>query len=67
MTIRYINVSVGSALANGDVVIEHKGKGTAQGNSVSLAYDDAVVTKKNQLLAAVRNILVAVQSDKDLT
>lgn len=68
MTIQYINVAVGSTLANGDVGIVPKGKNAGtQASHVSLAYDDSVVTKKNQLLAAVRTILTQVASDSSLT
>lgn len=68
MTIQYINVAVGKTLANGDITIQPKGKNAgAQASNVSLAFDDAVVTTKNQLLAAVRNILTQVQSDSSLT
>lgn len=67
MTIRYFNATVGATLKNGDIAIESKGKGVAQANHVSLAYDDAAVTTKNQLLAALRSILLSVQSDSSLT
>lgn len=68
MAIRYYNVAVGTALKNGDISVEGKSKGgTAQGNHVSLAYDDTVVTSKNQLLAGVRAILAQIQSDSSLT
>lgn len=68
MTIQYFNVAVGKTLANGDIAIVPKGKNAGtQMSNVSLAYDDAVVTTKNQLLAAVRNILAQVQSDAALT
>jgi hypothetical protein len=68
MTVRYYNVSVGTALKNGDIAVEGKSKGgAAQLNHVSLAYDDSVVTSKNQLLAGVRAILAQVQSDSSLT
>lgn len=67
MTIQYINVTVGKTLANGDVVVTSKGKGTAQVSHVSLAYDDAVVLSQNALLAAVRQILLDVQASSGLT
>jgi hypothetical protein len=54
MTIQYLNVSVGTALANGDIPTVHKGGGTAQVGHVSLAWDDATVTKQSQLLAGLR-------------
>lgn len=66
MTIQYINVMVGSTLKNGDVVITSKGKGAAQVSHVSLAYDDTVVLSQNALLAAVRQILLDVQSASGL-
>lgn len=68
MTIQYFNVAVGTPLKNGDIVVTPKGKNAGtQMSNVSLAYDDAVVTTKNQLLAAVRNILAQVASDSALT
>lgn len=68
MTIQYFNVAVGATLANGDITIQPKGKNAGtQMSHVSLAYDDSVVTKKNALLAAVRNILAQVASDSSLT
>jgi len=67
MTIRYFNATVGTALKNGDVPTSGNGKGTAQSNHVSLAYDDAVVTTKNQLLAGLRRITQDVLSDSALT
>lgn len=68
MAIVYYNVSVGSALKNGDIAVESKTKGgTSQSNHVSLAYDNSVITTKNQLLAGVRAILAQVQSDSTLT
>lgn len=62
MTVQYINVAVGGTLKNGDVVVSSKGKSTTQVSHVSLAYDDAVVTGQNQLLAAMRQIALDVQS-----
>lgn len=67
MAVKYINVSVGTALKNGDIPVEGRGKSTSQANHVSLAYDDSVVTTKNQLLAAVRAILTQVSSDNSLS
>lgn len=68
MTVQYFNVGVGTALKNGDIVVTQKGKNAGtQSSNVSLAFDDSVVTTKNQLLAAVRNILAQVQSDTSLT
>lgn len=68
MTIQYINVAVGKTLTNGDIAIQQKGKNAgSQASNVSLAFDDAVVTTKNQLVAAVRNILTQVQSDSALS
>lgn len=68
MTVQYFNVAVGTVLKNGDIVVTQKGKNAgAQASNVSLAFDDSVVTTKNQLLAAVRNILSQVQSDASLT
>lgn len=67
MTVRYLNATVGTALKNGDIPVVHTGKSTAQVGHVSLAYDDATVTTKNQLLAALRQMLLAVQSDTSLT
>lgn len=57
MTIRYINVTVGAKLANGDITVTHKGAAAAQSGHVSIAYDDAVVLNMNQLRAAVAEAL----------
>jgi hypothetical protein len=62
MAIQYINVAVGTILKNGDVPVEGKGKGTAQTNHVSIAYDDTVVLSQNPLLAALRHAITIVQS-----
>lgn len=67
MTVRYYNAAVGTALKNGDVPTEGKGKNTSQTNHVSVAYDDAVITTKNQLLAALRRIMQDVMADSSLT
>lgn len=66
MTIQYINVMVGTTLKNGDVTTTSKGKGTSQASHVSLAYDDTVILSQNALLAAVRQILLDVQSASGL-
>ncbi len=62
MTIQYINIAVGTALKNGDIAVESKGKGTSQASHVSIAYDDAVVLSQNPLLAALREAIKVVQS-----
>jgi hypothetical protein len=68
MAIVYYNVAVGTALKNGDISVEPKSKGASgQTNHVSLAYDNSVVTTKNQLLAGLRAITAQVQSDSTLS
>lgn len=67
MTVRYFNASVGPALKNGDVPTHGGGKTTAQLSHVSVAYDDAVITTKNQLVSALRRIMQDVLTDSTLT
>lgn len=65
MAIQYINIAVGAKMANGDVIVSSKGKGSAQSGHVSIAYDDAVVTQ-NSLLAALRQAMLIAQSDSSI-
>lgn len=62
MATQYLNVVVGTALANGDIPVHGKGGGTSQTGHVSLAYDDTVVTKKNQLLAGLNALIQQVKA-----
>lgn len=63
MTVQYFNINVGVKQTNGDYVATHKGRSTAQSGHVSVVYDDAVITGQNQLLAALRQAILIVQSD----
>lgn len=57
MTIRYINVSIGSKLANGEQQTKHGSTGAAQANDVSLAYDDTTILTFDALKAATDKAL----------
>jgi hypothetical protein len=59
MATRYINVSVGPKLKNGDYVAVHQSHAAVPLNQVSIVFDDTVVTNINQLKAAV---MVALQA-----
>lgn len=57
MTVKYINVVLGTKLASGEQQTRHGSTGAAQANDVSLAYDDATITTYDALKAAVDKAL----------
>jgi uncharacterized protein YggE len=57
VAIKYINIAVGSKLANGEQQTKHGSTGAAQANDVSLAYDDTTVLTFDLLKAAVEKAL----------
>lgn len=57
MTIRFINITVGQKLSNGQYSTAHLSHSLSQMGQVSIVYDDAVVVNLNQLASAFKEAL----------
>ena len=67
MTIRYINVTLGTKSKVSNEYATTVSHGAAQASHVTIAYDDATVTTKDHLVQGVRAALTQALGNANLT